>query len=218
MASQTNDMLDQVGRLGIVPIVSIDDAADAGPLADALVAGGLPVLEITFRTPAAEAAIRALARRSDLLLGAGTVLNPDTAKRAVDAGAKFLVTPGFNPKTVKWAADHGVPIVPGTATPTDLEMAVDHGVSVVKFFPAEALGGVKTLKVLAGPFGMMRFVPTGAITAEGMSPYLAFPKVLAVGGSWMAGKELLAAKRFGEVTRLAREAVERARAARAVAQ
>jgi 2-dehydro-3-deoxyphosphogluconate aldolase/(4S)-4-hydroxy-2-oxoglutarate aldolase len=218
MASKTNDVLDQVGRLGIVPIISIDDAADAGPLADALVAGGLPILEITFRTPAAEAAIRTLARRGDLLLGAGTVLNPDTAKRAVDAGAKFLVTPGFNPKTVKWATDHGVPIVPGTATPTDLEMAVDHGVGVVKFFPAEALGGVKTLKVLAGPFGMMRFVPTGGITAEGMSAYLAFPTVLAVGGSWMAGKELLAGKRFGEVTKLARDAVERARAARALAQ
>ena len=214
----SNHVLDQVARLGIVPIISIDDAGDANPLADALIAGGLPILEITFRTEAAEAAIRTLSRRTDLLLGAGTVLNPDTAKRAVDAGAKFLVTPGFNPRTVKWAVENGVPILPGTATPTDLEMAVDHGVNVVKFFPAEALGGVKTLKVLAGPFGMMKFVPTGGITAEGMGQYLAFNKVLAGGGSWMATKELLAAKRFGEVTGLARVGLERARAARAGAQ
>src|SRR3954464_14617438 len=209
---KSKDVLEQVGRLRIVPIISIDDASGASPLGDALLAGGLPLVEVTYRTEAADAAIRTLARRGDLLVGAGTVLNPDTAKRAVDAGAKFLVTPGFNPKTVRWALDHGVAIVPGTSTPTDLEMAVDHGVSVMKFFPAEALGGVKTLKVLAGPFGVIRFVPTGGVAAEGMSTYLAFPKVLAVGGSWMAGKELLAAKRFGEVTRLARDAVERARA------
>jgi len=214
----STNVLDQVGRLGVVPIVSIDDSSDAGPLADALIAGGLPILEITFRTEAAEAAIRSLARRSDLLLGAGTVLNPDTAKRAVDAGAKFLVTPGFNSKTVRWCVDNRVPILPGTSSPTDLEMAVDHGVTVVKYFPAEALGGVKTLKVLAGPFGMMRFVPTGAITAEHVATYLAFPKVVAVGGSWMASKEMLAAKRFADVERLARVAVDAARNARAGAK
>ena len=218
MSAQANSVLERVGKLGIVPIVSIDDAADAGPLADALIAGGLPLLEITFRTEAAEAAIRTLSRRSDLLLGAGTVLNPDTAKRAVDAGAKFLVTPGFNPKTVRWAVDNGIPILPGTSSPTDLEMAVDHGVTAVKFFPAEALGGVKTLKVLAGPFGMMRFVPTGGITAEAMGSYLAFPKVLAAGGSWMATKELLAAKRFGDVTALARQALDAVRKSRGAAQ
>jgi len=218
MSAEAKSILDRVGKLGIVPIISIDDAADASPLADALVAGGLPLLEITFRTEAAEAAIRSLSRRSDLLLGAGTVLNPDTAKRAVDAGAKFLVTPGFNSKTVRWAVDNGVPILPGTSTPTDLEMAVDHGVTAVKFFPAEALGGVKTLKVLAGPFGMMRFVPTGGITAEAMGSYLAFAKVLAVGGSWMAGKELLAAKRFGDVTALARQALDTVRKSRGAAQ
>ena len=208
-----NDVLERVGRLRILPIISIDDAGSATPLADALIAGGLPIVEITLRTDAADAAIRTLARRGDLLVGAGTVLNPDMAKRAVDAGAKFLVSPGFNPKTVKWCADHGVPIVPGTSTPTDLEMALDLGVTVVKYFPAEALGGVKTLKVISGPFSMMRFVPTGGIGAEQVDPYLAFPKVLAVGGSWMAGKELIGAGRFDEVTRLTREAV--ARAARA---
>src|SRR3954468_15299652 len=215
---KSKDVLEQVGRLRIVPIISIDDASGAAPLGDALLAGGLPLVEVTYRTEAADAAIRTLARRGDLLVGAGTVLNPDTAKRAVDAGAKFLVSPGFNPKTVRWALDHGIAIVPGTSTPTDLEMAVEHGVTVVKFFPAEALGGVKTLKVLAGPFGMMRFVPTGGIGAEQVDAYLAFSKVVAVGGSWMATKELLAAKRFDEVTRLTREAVARAAKVRPAAQ
>jgi 2-dehydro-3-deoxyphosphogluconate aldolase/(4S)-4-hydroxy-2-oxoglutarate aldolase len=213
-AAKTQDVMGQVARLRVVPIISIDDAGGAAPLGDALAAGGLPLVEITFRTDAAESTIRTLARRGDLLVGAGTVLNPDTAKRAVDAGAQFLVTPGFNPKTVRWALDNQVPIVPGTSNATDLEMAVDHGVTVVKFFPAEALGGVKTLKMLAGPFGMMKFVPTGGITAEQMEQYLSFPKVVAVGGSWMATKELLAAKRFDEITRLTRDAVARASRAR----
>lgn len=212
--SQAKDVLEQVGRLRVIPIISIDDATGAAPLADALISGALPLVEITYRTEAADASIRTIARRGDLLVGAGTVLNVDTAKRAVDAGAKFLVTPGFNPKTVRWCVDNGVAIVPGTSTPTDLEMALDHGVTTVKFFPAESIGGVKTLKVLAGPFGMMRFVPTGGITAEQMEQYLAFPKVVAVGGSWMATKELLAAKNFNEVTRLTREAVARAAKAR----
>lgn len=217
-SARVQDVLDQVGRLRVVPILSIDDAADATPLGDALVAGGLPLVEITFRTDAAEASIRTLARRGDLLVGAGTVLSPDTAKRAVDAGARFLVSPGFNPKTVRWCVDNDVPIVPGTSSPTDLEMAVDFGIHVIKFFPAEALGGVKTMKMLAGPFGMIRFVPTGGIGAEQLESYLAFPKVLAVGGSWMASKELLAGQRFGEIARLARDAVTRAAAARPAAR
>ena len=203
-SSRSNDVLEQVGRLRIVPIISIDSAESANPLGDALMAGGLPIAEVTLRTDAAEAAIRTLARRGDLLVGAGTVLSADMAKRAVDAGATFLVTPGFNPRTVKWAVENGVPIVPGTATPTDMEMALDHGVTVVKYFPAEALGGVKTLKVIAGPFSMMRFVPTGGISAEQVEQYLAFPKVLAVGGSWMVTKELVSAGRFEEVERLTR--------------
>ena len=217
-ASRSNDVLEQVGRLRIVPIISIDDADSANPLGDALMAGGLPIAEVTLRTDAAEAAIRTLARRGDLLVGAGTVLSPDMAKRAVDAGAKFLVTPGFNPRTVKWAVESGVPIVPGTATPTDMEMALDHGVTVVKYFPAEALGGVKTLKVIAGPFAMMRFVPTGGIAQEQVEQYLAYPKVLAVGGSWMVTKELVGAGRFEEVERLTRHAVALAGATRGVAR
>ena len=209
-SSQAKDVLGEIGRRRILPIISIDDAEGAAPLGDALVAGGLPVVEITLRTAAAEAAIRTLAGRGDLLVGAGTVLNPDSAKRAVDAGAKFLVSPGFNAKTVRWCADNGVLIFPGTSSATDLEMALDHGVTVVKFFPAEALGGVKMLSALAGPFGMMRFVPTGGITVDVMEQYLSLPSVVAVGGSWMATKQLLAGKWFSEITKLTRDGVQRA--------
>ena len=208
--TRVNDVLERVGRHRILPIISIDDAEGAAPLGDALAAGGLPVVEITLRTPAAEAALRTLAARGDLLVGAGTVLNPDAAKRAVDAGAKFLVSPGFNPKTVRWCADNDVPIVPGTSSATDLEAALDHGVTVVKFFPAEALGGVKMLAALAAPFTSMRFVPTGGITVDSMEQYLSLPSVLAVGGSWMASRQILAGKWFAEVTKLTRDAVERA--------
>jgi 2-dehydro-3-deoxyphosphogluconate aldolase/(4S)-4-hydroxy-2-oxoglutarate aldolase len=206
-----SEVLDQIGRLRVVPVVALDDAADAGPLGEALAAGGLPIAEITFRTAAAESAIRTLAKQQGLLVGAGTVLNPDTAKRAVDAGAKFIVSPGFNPKTVRWCLDNKVPITPGTATPTDVEMALDHGLSVVKFFPAEALGGLKTLQAIAAPYGMMRFMPTGGITAELLEKYLAFPKVVACGGSWMVPSDLMSANKFDEVTTLIRSAVDLAK-------
>ncbi|MDB5173370.1 MAG: khg/kdpg aldolase family protein [Phycisphaerales bacterium] len=202
------DILSRIGELKIIPVISLDDAADAGPLGEALVAGGLPIIEITFRTQAAGQAIRSLAKQNHLLVGAGTVLNVDTAKKAVDAGAKFIVSPGFNPKVVSWCVGAGVPITPGTATPTDIEMALDHGLSVVKFFPAEAIGGVKTLKAVAAPYGMMRFIPTGGIGLENLGEYLKFPKVLACGGSWMAGKELIAERRFDEIRELTRQAVE----------
>ena len=201
------DVLREIGRRMVVPVIAIEDAAGATPLGDALVEGGLQIAEITFRTEAAEASIRALAGRKDLLVGAGTVINPDLARRAVDAGAKFIVSPGFNPKTVRWCVDNGVPIVPGMATPSDLEAALDHGVNVVKFFPAEALGGVKTLRAIAAPYGGVKFVPTGGVTADNMEQYLAFPAVLAVGGSWMVSKELLSGRWYSEVTKLARDAV-----------
>jgi 2-dehydro-3-deoxyphosphogluconate aldolase/(4S)-4-hydroxy-2-oxoglutarate aldolase len=208
------EVLRRIGELKIIPVVSIEDDHSAPALADALVAGGLPIAEITFRTAAAEKAIGALASRKDLLLGAGTVLNVETAKRAVDAGARFIVSPGFNPKVVGWCVGNKVPITPGTATPTDIEMALDHGLEVVKFFPAEPMGGIKTLKMIAGPYGMMRFVPTGGIDASKLEEYLKFEKVLACGGSWMVAKELLAGKQWGRVTELSREAVEVAGRAR----
>lgn len=209
-----NEVLKRIGDLRVVPVVAIDDAADAAGLGDALAAGGLPIAEITFRTDAAEQSIRTLARRSDLLVGAGTVLNVDTAKRAADAGARFIVSPGFNPKVVRWCIENNVPITPGTATPTDIEQALDHGLTVVKFFPAEAIGGLKTLKAIAAPYGMMRFMPTGGITPENLGEYLVFPKVLACGGSWMVPKELIAGKQFDRITQLTKDAVAKATAAR----
>jgi 2-dehydro-3-deoxyphosphogluconate aldolase/(4S)-4-hydroxy-2-oxoglutarate aldolase len=209
-----SDVLEQIGKLKVVPVIALDDAADAGPLGEALARGGLPVAEVTFRTAAAEQSIRAMSKQQGLLVGAGTVLNPDTAKRAVDAGAKFIVSPGFNPKTVRWCLDNKIPITPGTATPTDVEMALDHGLNVVKFFPAEAIGGLKTLQAIAAPYGMMRFMPTGGITPELLEKYLAFPKVFACGGSWMVTKELLAGKQFDKIAELSRDAVQRAERAR----
>ena len=208
------DALKRIGELKVIPVVAIEDADSAGALGEALTAGGLPIAEITFRTAAAESSIRTLSKQRDLLVGAGTVLNVDTAKRAADAGAKFIVSPGFSPKVVRWCLDNKVPITPGTATPTDIEMALDHGISVVKFFPCEAIGGLKTLKAIAAPYSMIKFIPTGGITAENLANYLKFPPILACGGSWMVSKELLAEKKFDEVTRLSREAVEIANQAR----
>lgn len=209
------DKLKQIERHGVVPVIALDDAAKAGALAEALVAGGLPVAEVTFRTGAAAEAIRTMAARGDMLVGAGTVLDVDTARRAQDAGASFIVSPGFGPSVVKFCIDNDLPITPGCVTPTDLQMALDHGLKVVKFFPAEQFGGLKTIKALAAPYGMMRFVPTGGITDRQLPEYLSFKPVVAVGGSWMVSKELLSGGRFDEVMRLTRQAVEIAAAARA---
>ena len=203
----------QIGKCAVVPVIALDRVEDALPLADALVAGGLPLAEVTFRTAAAEASIKAMSARTDILVGAGTVLNPDTVKRAVDAGAKFIVSPGFNPKTVKYCVDNNIPITPGCITPSDIEAALDHGLNVVKFFPAEAFGGLKTIKAIAAPYAMMKFIPTGGITEKSLGEYLAFKSILAVGGSWFVAKELLAAGNWAEVTRLTKQAVEIARAA-----
>jgi 2-dehydro-3-deoxyphosphogluconate aldolase/(4S)-4-hydroxy-2-oxoglutarate aldolase len=199
--------IEQLGRLKLVPIIVIDDPEDARPLAEALIAGGLPCAEVTFRTEAAGEALRRLAGIEGLLLGAGTVLTLDQAREAEGAGARFIVTPGFNPKIVSYCLDHGLEIFPGVCTPTDLDGARGFGLEVVKFFPAEAFGGLKTLKAIAAPFHMMKFIPTGGINAQNLADYLSFPKVVACGGSWMAPKNLIAEKNFAEVTRLTREAV-----------
>jgi 2-dehydro-3-deoxyphosphogluconate aldolase/(4S)-4-hydroxy-2-oxoglutarate aldolase len=206
-----NTVLREIGKYRIVPAAAIDDAGDAEALGEALVSGGLPIAEIMFRTSAAEASIRSLARRKDLLVGAGTVLNVDTVKRAVDVGASFIVSPGFNPKVVGYCVEQNIPIIPGIATPTEIEMALDHGLSVVKFFPAESMGGIKSLKVISAPYGMVQFMPTGGIGPENLSDYLRFPKVLACGGSWMVAKDLIAGKRFDRIRELSREAVEMAK-------
>lgn len=205
------DILKQLESYRLIPVIAIDKAEDAGPLADALVEGGLPVAEVTFRTAAAEAAIKTMAKRGGLVLGAGTVLNVDTVKKAVDAGATYIVSPGFNPKVVSYCVQNKIPITPGIATPTEIEFAIDHGLSVVKFFPAEAIGGIKTLKAVAAPYGMMRFIPTGGITDKNVGDYLSFKPVVACGGSWMVAKELLSAGNWNEVTRLTRDAVAAAK-------
>ena len=191
----------------IIPVVAIQDAGDALPLADALIRGGLPCAEITFRTAAAASAIKAVAQRGDILVGAGTVLNVEQVKQAVDAGATFIVAPGFNPKVVAYCIDIGIPVTPGVSNPTDIEMALDFGLEILKFFPAEAFGGLKTLKAMSAPYTMMRFIPTGGIGPGNVLDYLKHPKVAACGGSWMVKSDLIAAGQFERITELTREAV-----------
>jgi 2-dehydro-3-deoxyphosphogluconate aldolase/(4S)-4-hydroxy-2-oxoglutarate aldolase len=200
-------VLSKLAECRLVPVVVIERAEDAWPLGQALKAGGLPVAEVTFRTAAAESAIRAMAKDKEITLGAGTVLQPDQVDQALAAGATYIVTPGFNAKVVRRCREKGVPVFPGVATPTEIQMALDEGVDIVKFFPAESLGGIKALKAIAAPYSMVRFIPTGGINLEKLADYLAFKAVVAVGGSWMVSPELLKARNFAEITRLAAEAV-----------
>jgi 2-dehydro-3-deoxyphosphogluconate aldolase / (4S)-4-hydroxy-2-oxoglutarate aldolase len=202
-----SEMLTALGLIGLVPVVKIDRAADAVPLGQALVAGGLPCAEITFRTAAAEEAIRNLAAAlPEMMLGAGTVLTVEQAEKAVSAGARFIVSPGFGPAVVDWCLRQGVPVLPGVATPTEIMMALDKGIKIVKFFPAEALGGIATLKALSAPFGGVKFMPTGGVSAANLPDYLALPAVHACGGTWMVEGKLIAGGQFAEITRLAAEA------------
>ncbi|MGD8847311.1 MAG: bifunctional 4-hydroxy-2-oxoglutarate aldolase/2-dehydro-3-deoxy-phosphogluconate aldolase [Desulfobacteraceae bacterium] len=191
----------------IIPVVAIHDAKDAVPLAEALIKGGLPSAEITFRTDAAEESIRAMARRGDITVGAGTVLSVEQAQRALDAGASFVVAPGLNPKVVRFCLDNNVPVAPGVATPTDIETAMDLGLTILKFFPAEAFGGLKTLKAMSAPYQAVTFVPTGGLNANNVGDYLKFSKVAAVGGSWIVKSDDIANGKFDEITRLTKEAV-----------
>ncbi len=195
-----------ISSVRLLPVIVVQDANDTPPLAAALKAGGLRCAEITFRSAAAADAIRAIADDPDMVVGAGTVLRASQLEEAVGAGARFIVTPGFSREVVQLAQEAAVPVFPGVATATEVQMALDQGVDVVKFFPAEAMGGVATLKALAGPFPMVRFIPTGGINLERLKSYLELKSVLAVGGSWMVAPELLKEKRFDEVSRLAAEA------------
>jgi 2-dehydro-3-deoxyphosphogluconate aldolase/(4S)-4-hydroxy-2-oxoglutarate aldolase len=193
----------------LIPVVRIDDPAQAGRLAEALLAGGLPCAEITFRTAGAAEAIRRIADGyPDLVLGAGTVLQPNQAQQAVRAGARFIVSPGLSRPVVEWCQRTAVAVMPGVATPTEILTAIEYGLSTLKVFPAEALGGVSMLEAMAAPFAGLKFVPTGGISAASLASYLRLPAVLAVGGSWMVAPSLLASERFDEVTRLARQAVD----------
>src|SRR3954469_7700861 len=186
-------LIDRLHSIRLMPVVIIDRAEDAWPLAQALKAGGLPCAEVTFRTAAAEAAIKAISKDKDICLGAGTILQPDQVDRALAAGATYIVSPGFDAQVVRPCRELNVPVFPGVATPTEIQMAMDEGVEVVKFFPAESIGGIKALKAMAAPYSMVRFIPTGSITLEKLPDYLAFKAVVAVGGSWMVAAELLKA-------------------------
>ncbi|OGV66216.1 MAG: 2-dehydro-3-deoxyphosphogluconate aldolase [Lentisphaerae bacterium RIFOXYA12_FULL_48_11] len=201
------DVIKEMEKYKLVPVVVIENADDAEPLAKALMDGGLPCAEVTFRTAAAADAIKRLSKVGGLLLGAGTVLSIDQVKKALDAGAQFIVSPGFNPKVVGYCVENSIPIVPGVCTPTEIEAAMEFGLKVLKFFPAETYGGVEALKAISAPYSMIKFVPTGGIGPVNIMSYLRFTKVLACGGSWMVKKEAISAKRFDEITRLTKDAV-----------
>ena len=202
-----NPVLSELGQAGLVPVIKIDRPQDAVPLAEALVGSGLPVMEITFRTAAAREAIGRIAREVPaVVLGAGTVLTLEQAQEAVDAGARYVVSPGFHAGIVDWCVAHGIAVGPGVATPTEIMAVLGKGLAIMKFFPAEELGGVRMLKALAGPFSNVRFIPTGGITAATLAEYLRLPNVFAAGGSWMVAPRLIAAGEFQEIARLAAEA------------
>lgn len=203
-----NPILEQICRIGIIPVIAIDDAKKAVPLARSLVEGGLPAAEVTFRTCAAEEAMRAIAAEvPEMLLGAGTVLNHEQVDRALAAGAKFIVSPGFNPDTVRYVKAKGGLILPGTATPGEMEQAMAFGLEAVKFFPAEQNGGVAKLKAIAGPYKALKWMPTGGVSAKNLMDYLSFDQVVACGGTWMVKKDLIQQENWAEITRLSREAV-----------
>lgn len=204
-----NEILQRIYEIGIVPVIAIDDAEKAVPLAKALVRGGLPAAEVTFRTAAAEEAIkRIVAEVPEMLVGAGTVLTKEQADRAIAAGVKFIVSPGFNPEITRYVIDKGMLMMPGTATPGEMEQAMSMGLSVVKFFPAEQNGGVAKLKAVAGPYSNLRWMPTGGVNEKNLLDYLSFSKIIACGGTWMVKKDLIETENWDEIERLTRQAVQ----------
>jgi len=210
-----HETLNKIRALGIVPVVVIDNPDDAEPLAQALSDGGLPCAEITFRTAAAkEAMLRIAKKMPSMLVGAGTVLNVDQAKTAIDCGATFIVSPGLNKRVVDYCMGKDIAVVPGVVTPTEIGLAIDLGLEVVKFFPAEPSGGVDYLKALAGPFTSMKFIPTGGINKDHLLTYLSFPSVIACGGSWMVKSDLIKRGRFADIRKLSLEAIETIRSVR----
>lgn len=203
------DVVEQIGRIGIIPVVAIEDAKDAVPLGRALLAGNLPCAEITFRTAAATAAIRNMSEAlPDMLVGAGTVLTVEQAKQAQVAGAKFIVTPGFDAAVVGWCLANDMPITPGVMTPTDINQALAKGLTLLKFFPAEAAGGIKALQAIGGPYVGVQFIPTGGISAANLADYLRLPMVHACGGSFMVNKKTIADGDFATIAQLAQTAVD----------
>ena len=204
-----NAILEQMSKFGIIPVVVINDVKDAEPLAKALCDGGLPGAEVTFRTDAAEESIRIMAEKfPNMLVGAGTVLTTEQVDRAVAAGAKFIVSPGLNPRIVKYCVEKGIVITPGTTNPSDVEQAIENGLEVVKFFPAEPAGGLKMIKAMAAPYVGMKFMPTGGINPNNVRDYLAYDRIIACGGSWMVDGKLVNAGEFDKITELVKEAVQ----------
>lgn len=201
-------VLEEFKNIGIIPVVVIKDVKDAVPLAKALCNGGLPVAEVTFRTDAAEDAIKEMVNAfPQMLVGAGTVLTTDQVDRAINAGAKFIVSPGLNPKIVKYCQEKNIPITPGTSCPSDIEQAIELGLDVVKFFPAEQSGGIAKIKAMSGPYTNMKFMPTGGINEQNLTDYLDFSKIIACGGSWMVKADLVENHEFDKIEELTRKAV-----------
>jgi 2-dehydro-3-deoxyphosphogluconate aldolase/(4S)-4-hydroxy-2-oxoglutarate aldolase len=203
-------ILEELGKIGIVPVIKIDDPEKAVPLARALLAGGIPCAEITFRTSQGEAALSRISREvPEILLGAGTVLTVEQVDKAIAAGAKFIVSPGFNPRVVQHCINKGIPITPGCSNPSDMEAALEAGLGVVKFFPAEQSGGLDYIKAVAAPYTTLKFMPTGGINAGNIASYIACEKILACGGSWMVPADQINAGDFETITTLCREAVSK---------
>lgn len=204
-----NKILKQIEETGIVPVVVLNDAKDAEPLAQALCDGGLPCAEVTFRTDAAEESIGIMTEKfPDMLIGAGTVLTTEQVDRAVAAGAEFIVSPGLNPKVVKYCVDKGILIIPGCANPSDVEQAIEYGLEAVKFFPAEQAGGLAYIKAIAAPYVSTKFMPTGGINPDNVKAYLAYDRILACGGSWMVKSGFINAGEFDKIKAMVEEAVE----------
>jgi 2-dehydro-3-deoxyphosphogluconate aldolase / (4S)-4-hydroxy-2-oxoglutarate aldolase len=203
----THPIFNHFYKIGVIPVLEIDSALHAKPLAESLLAGGLPVAEITLRTEAALDSIRVIANEvGEVIVGAGTMINRRQAEAAREAGAQFLVSPGMIEEVILWAMENEVPILAGAITPTEMIRGINLGLDLLKFFPAETVGGLSAIKAMSDPFPQLRFIPTGGIRAENVMRYLQNPKIYAVGGSWMAKRQMIADGKFDEITRLAKEA------------
>ncbi|MGZ0657649.1 bifunctional 4-hydroxy-2-oxoglutarate aldolase/2-dehydro-3-deoxy-phosphogluconate aldolase [Coraliomargarita sp. W4R72] len=200
-------------KFPVIPVIVLDDANDAEPLAEALLAGGLNIIEVTFRTAAAAESIERIAKAfPEMQVGAGTVVTPEQAKRAIDAGSKFGLAPGTDPETIAYFNQQGVPFIPGIMTPSDIQAAVKAGCTSLKFFPAGAAGGTKLLKAMAAPYANLgiKFCPTGGVTLDNMNDYLSMPEVFAIGGTWLATKAQIQAKEWGTITQQVKDALAKA--------
>ncbi len=212
-----NKVLEDISKIGILPVVVLEDAKDAKALGKALCDGGLPCAEVTFRTEAAKESIEILRKEfPEMYVGAGTVLTIEQVDQALEAGAQFIISPGFDEKVVKYCLEKNVPVTPGTCTPSDVQKCYQLGLDVVKFFPAEAAGGLKMIKSIAAPYPQMKFIPTGGINANNMTEYLEYDRILAIGGSWMVKNDFIKNGQFDQIENLTKEAVSKLKEVRSV--